>query len=225
MTTRRTIEARVYQQVHFADTAIVDVAAQVRALFECDVHLLSRGNAIAVIWTGVPTPKGKFSETIEDSLRASKNASYIHEFITVFLPTDCVAVWVPASKYHVDLWLAPGETKRRFIRTGFAKPFRGEQKLVYTPVWRAGWKNLLAARCEEIVSTWHFDTMNESFGGESLSVQKLRFNCKPREFSFEISDYQPVAFPWIEPYLRLREELPRSGWPNGMMYTPVRTSL
>lgn len=229
----RTIDARIYQQVHFREVSISDVAHSVRRRFGSTIYLLCRGQALAVIWTGVPTPKGRSQENLENLAKISPIAQFIGEFLTLdsnaakpwdsgaAQPWDPISLWLPAHKYDLDTWLPYGETSGRFIRTGFTKVYRDETSLCYSLSWRSGWSDAIAASCTELIRTWHREAVEPGFGGEKLAPSKLTFSKGKQGLSFEITNYAPVTYPWVELYLRLRADLPRRHWPMDMMYTPL----
>jgi hypothetical protein len=221
----RTIDVRVFQQAHFPDTAVTEVAQAVRHRFGSTVHLLNRGQAIAVIWTGVPTPKGAFRENLDNMAKVSPIACFVDTFLPSREPLkerwDPIAMWLPVHKYDIDLWLPPGETNGRFIQTGFTKPYCAESRLIYSLVWRRPPKAEVREQARPIIESWHKEAVEAGFGEEKMLPTKLNFIPKENELVFKIPEYTPVTFPWIELYLRLRTEMPRKSWPNGMMYTPI----
>jgi hypothetical protein len=222
---KKTIDIRIYQQVHFPKASVTEVVQGVRDRFGSTVHSLNRGQAMAIIWTGVPTPKGPFRETVDNLAKAAPVGSFIDSFLAFREPLkerwDTLGMWLPAHKYQIDLWLPPRETNGRFIHTGFTKPYCAETKLLYSLVWRRPPKAEVREQAQPIIESWHKEAVEAGFGDEKMLPTKLNFLTKENELIFEIPDYAPVTFPWIELYLRLRTEMPRKSWPNGMMYTPI----
>jgi hypothetical protein len=194
-----------------------------------EVHLLCRESALAVVWSTTPIEKGPFQEVVEYSKKIAPIVRYIGEFMDLTVRPraryDSLVLWVPGWKYQLDLWLPPGETRQKFIHTGFCerKPKNGVLRVEI----RIAPSSRTSARTQikTVLESWFLESLDNGFGAERLRATELSIEEDDAGVAFELNSYAPVSFPWVELYLRLRSELARKEWPIALLYSVNRERM
>lgn len=220
-----TIDVRIYLQEHFPSTPVAEIATAVEQRFYAlgtRTHLLCRDSAMSLIWSGIPTVKGPTNEIVQHSLKIAPVAQFVGEFLdSSRRPSqraDPLLLWLPVWKYQVGLWLPYGETRGRFIHTNVAAASHEQRGVAYEAHYTKGWNKKLLPKLQCIIADWHEEAASVGFAGERLQSSPLLFREGEKGLAFHMDAYEPVTFPWIELYLRLRADLERREWPTELIY-------
>jgi len=160
----KTIDARVYQQIHFPDTPVVEICKAVQDRFGpsgAKAYPLCRDTAMAVLFTGLPIDRSALAESVRQTELGTPVASFIHGFLDKNKPAspcyDPLTLWVPDCKFELSVWLAPGETSGRFIHTGWEPKhgYWGQDIIVYKLIYRKKISHKLSVQIRELLRRWH----------------------------------------------------------------------
>jgi hypothetical protein len=224
----KTIDVRVVQQCHFPRRQIREIGNEIIQRFHeigTTVHLLAGDSAMAIVWSGLATEKGPTEEVRDHAKRIAPVAAFLRDQMDTSKRLseqyDPLSVWLPDWKYEIGMWLKHGETRRGYIHTGLVRPYNGATRVACRLIYRV---RSPEARLKALIVKWYEEACTTGFGKECFNDTRIDHVKEDDAFRFDLENYYPSTFPWLELYLRLRAALPRGQWPNAITFEPLGPS-